>query len=236
MNSKWAITEQQSPEECSVKEPILDHPRMADGTRGRSNSAQTKGAKLKTLQFRKYQVRMWICSGQRRREQPGRDQHKTAPAHRTSNSRQQTTHFDFSPYWAKEAGFVTDLLNTEKISAEEPSAEDECLSKKTPAQITAKVNTIKVSPQHHGKEQESKRKGITGKQINKLTPWSQSPKVHHSIHRSPPPVPIVSQLDPLYTPAKPPNIDSNPILPYTITYWSMECKYVCIRHATDDQN
>jgi hypothetical protein len=41
-------------------------------------------------------------------------------------------------------------------------------------------------------------------------------QVHHSIHRSPPPVPILSQLDPIYTPsANLPKIHSDPILPST---------------------
>jgi hypothetical protein len=50
--------------------------------------------------------------------------------------KRQGTHVDFSPYWAKEAELVTVPFNTKKISAEESSPEDECLSKKTPAQIT----------------------------------------------------------------------------------------------------
>jgi hypothetical protein len=66
----------------------------------------------------------------------------------------QRTHFDFSPYWAKEAELVTDLCNTKKISAEESSPEDESLSKKTPAQIT------KSSKGHHNKRQSAaSRKG-----------------------------------------------------------------------------
>jgi hypothetical protein len=46
--------------------------------------------------------------------------------------------------------------------------------------------------------------------------------VHHRIHKSRPPVPILSQLDPLYTPpAILPKIHSDPILSYTP--WS--CKW-----------
>jgi hypothetical protein len=55
----------------------------------------------------------------------------------------------------------------------------------------------------------------------KLTPWHQKLKVHHRIHKSPPPVPILSQLDPLYTPpADLPKIHSDPIL--TSTPWSFK--------------
>jgi hypothetical protein len=39
-----------------------------------------------------------------------------------------------------------------------------------------------------------------------------NPMVHHRIHKSPPPVPILSQLDPIYTRANIPKIHSDPIL------------------------
>jgi hypothetical protein len=34
---------------------------------------------------------------------------------------------------------------------------------------------------------------------NQLIPWRQNPKVHHRVHNSPPPVPVLSQLNPLHT-------------------------------------
>jgi hypothetical protein len=36
--------------------------------------------------------------------------------------------------------------------------------------------------------------------ITKPTPWRLNPQVHHRIYESPPPVPILSQLDPLHLP------------------------------------
>jgi hypothetical protein len=33
-----------------------------------------------------------------------------------------------------------------------------------------------------------------------LTPWRQNPEVHHCIHKSPPMITILSQVNPLYTP------------------------------------
>jgi hypothetical protein len=49
-----------------------------------------------------------------------------------------------------------------------------------------------------------------------LTPWHQNPKVHHRIHNSMPPVPILSQIDPIHSPpANHPKILSDAILPST---------------------
>jgi hypothetical protein len=49
-----------------------------------------------------------------------------------------------------------------------------------------------------------------------LTPWRKNPKVHHRTHNSPPPVPVLSQSNPIHTPqASLPKIHSNPIFPPT---------------------
>jgi hypothetical protein len=59
------------------------------------------------------------------------------------------------------------------------------------------------------------------KKKKKKTPWRQNPKIHHRIHNSPRPVPILSQLDTLYTPpANLSKIHSDPILPSTT--WSFK--------------
>jgi hypothetical protein len=64
--------------------------------------------------------------------------------------------------------------------------------------------------------------------------WSNStntvapePEFHHRTHKSPPPVPILSQLDPLYTPPPPANLTkilSDPIL--HSTPWSPELSFL----------
>jgi hypothetical protein len=36
--------------------------------------------------------------------------------------------------------------------------------------------------------------------IYQLIPWRRNPKVHHRMYKSPKPIPILSQLDPVYTP------------------------------------
>jgi hypothetical protein len=48
----------------------------------------------------------------------------------------QATHYDFSPQWMKDAPLTTAISKPKEISAQEPGPEDECLSKKTPTQIT----------------------------------------------------------------------------------------------------
>jgi hypothetical protein len=61
----------------------------------------------------------------------------------------------------------------------------------------------------------------TNQLTNWLTPWRQNPLVHRRIYQSPPPDPILSQLDQLYTlPANLPKICSDTILPSTP--WSSE--------------
>jgi hypothetical protein len=48
--------------------------------------------------------------------------------------------------------------------------------------------------------------------LNPVTRWRHNPKVYHRVHKSPPPVPIQSQLNPLHPPASLPKIHSDPIL------------------------
>jgi hypothetical protein len=62
---------------------------------------------------------------------------------------------------------------------------------------------------------------------SQLTPWLQNQKVHYRIHNSPTPVPILNQLDLLYTPpANLLKIHSDPILPsmpwsskWSLSFW-----------------
>jgi hypothetical protein len=60
--------------------------------------------------------------------------------------------------------------------------------------------------------------------LNKLTLWRQNPRVHRRIHKSPTPIPILSQLNPLRTPPDNlPMIHSDPILASTLqsSEWSL---------------
>jgi hypothetical protein len=57
-----------------------------------------------------------------------------------------------------------------------------------------------------------------------LTPWRKNQKVHHRTHNSPPPVPVLSQSNPIHTPeANLPKIHSDPIFPPTpwSSQWSL---------------
>jgi hypothetical protein len=53
-----------------------------------------------------------------------------------------------------------------------------------------------------------------------LTPWRQNPNVHHRVQKSPRPVHILSQLNPLHPQLIYLKIHSDPVLPYTP--WSSE--------------
>jgi hypothetical protein len=60
-----------------------------------------------------------------------------------------------------------------------------------------------------------------------LTPRRQNQQVHHRIHKSLPPIPVLSQVDPLYTlPANLHKIHCDPILPsmpwsfkWSLSFW-----------------
>jgi hypothetical protein len=55
---------------------------------------------------------------------------------------------------------------------------------------------------------------------DQLTPWRQNPKVYHRVYKIPPPVPVLSQLDPLYTPPA----SQSPQDPF----WSHPPIYACL--------
>jgi hypothetical protein len=156
-------TEQQSPEECTVKEPILDHPAQFDFRRGwltvPGAVATVDRPKARSSKHSSSESIKSVCES----AQDSEDENSTKQPPRTGRptAEEQTTHFDFSPYWEKEAEFVTDLFNTKKISAEEPSPEDECLSKKTPAQTTT------PSKGQHNKGQSATSGKGTRKQKNR---------------------------------------------------------------------
>jgi hypothetical protein len=48
-----------------------------------------------------------------------------------------------------------------------------------------------------------------------LIPWRQNPKVYHRVHKIPPPIPLLSQVNPLQTLTVSPEIHFDPNLPYT---------------------
>jgi hypothetical protein len=56
-----------------------------------------------------------------------------------------------------------------------------------------------------------------------LTPWGQNPRVHHRVHKSPPPIPFLSHLNPHHSQAAVPKIHSASILPSTprSSEWSL---------------
>jgi hypothetical protein len=56
---------------------------------------------------------------------------------------------------------------------------------------------------------------------NELNPWRKNPKFHHRTHNSQPPVPVLSQSNPIHNPqANLPKIHSDSILPPSP--WSSE--------------
>jgi hypothetical protein len=87
--------------------------------------------------------------------------------------------------------------------------------------ITASLGNVTVRGEKIWKGQ---GRSTMAKSLSELTPWRQNPKVHHRIHNIPPPVTILSQLDPIYTPpVNLPMIQSDPILQSTpwSSKWSL---------------
>jgi hypothetical protein len=59
---------------------------------------------------------------------------------------------------------------------------------------------------------------------NELIPLRQNPEVHHRIHKNPPAIPILSQVNPFHTlPTNLPKVHFDPILPSTP--WSFKWSF-----------
>jgi hypothetical protein len=169
-------TEQQSPDECSVQRPIIDHPTQLDFTPGlltvpglmaTVHSPKAPSAKRSSSES----IKSVYESDQDSKDENRSTQISTKqpPAQDIQQQKSLATYRKLT----LTTELVTDLFNTKKICAEQPSPKDECLSKKTPAQIT------KPSKGHHnrgqsptsGTEKKTQKKWNERKPKNKLTPW-----------------------------------------------------------------